>query len=63
MRISHCGSSAERLKQTPRSYADLVPDLVAEIKSSTDRLTCQKARIEEFLKHEARWNGADLSEI
>lgn len=46
---------AERLKQSPRSYADLVPDLVAEIKSSTERLTRQKARIEEFLQHGARY--------
>lgn len=46
--------SAERLKQSPRSYAQLVPDLIAEIKSSTDSLTRQKARIQEFLKHGAR---------
>jgi Uma2 family endonuclease len=46
--------SAERLKQTPRSYAELVPDLVAEIKSSTDSLTREKARIQEFLNHGAR---------
>lgn len=42
--------SAEKLRESPRSYADLVPDLVVEVKSSTDSVKRQKAKVERFLE-------------
>jgi Uma2 family endonuclease len=41
--------SAERLKRTQRSFAELVPDLVVEIKSKSDRIRPLKEKLELFL--------------
>jgi Uma2 family endonuclease len=40
---------AERLKISPRSFADLAPDLMVEVKSPTDSLKKLRAKIQEFL--------------
>lgn len=32
---------AERLRRSPRDFADLVPDLMVEVKSKTDRIKCR----------------------
>lgn len=40
---------AERLKRSPRAFADLVPDLTVEIKSKTDRITPLEEKIEGFI--------------
>ncbi|HLO87039.1 MAG TPA: Uma2 family endonuclease [Nostocaceae cyanobacterium] len=41
--------SAERLKETTEDYAEIVPDLVVEVKSKTDSLEKLRAKIQEFL--------------
>ena len=41
---------AERLKISPRSFADLAPDLMVEVKSPTDSLKKFRAKIQEFLE-------------
>lgn len=41
--------SRERLKQNPRSYLPVVPELVVEIKSSTDRVAELREKIHLFL--------------
>ncbi len=41
---------AEKLRESPRSYADLVPDLVVEVKSSSDSVKRQKAKVERFIE-------------
>lgn len=41
---------AERLKRTVRDFAKLVPDLVVEIKSKTDRLSKLEDKIKLFLE-------------
>jgi len=41
---------AERLKRTTEDFAQLVPDLVFEVKSKTDSLTKLRSKIQEFLK-------------
>ncbi|EAZ90651.1 Uma2 family endonuclease [Crocosphaera chwakensis] len=41
---------AERLKQSPRSFADLAPDLMVEVKSPTDSLIKTRKKIQNFLK-------------
>jgi len=41
---------AERLKISPRSFADLAPDLMVEVKSPTDSLKKLRAKIQEFLE-------------
>jgi Uma2 family endonuclease len=41
---------AERLKVSPRSFADLAPDLMVEVKSPTDSLKKLRAKIQEFLE-------------
>src|SRR5260370_2910250 len=41
--------SRERLKQTPRTYLSVVPQLIVEIKSSHDRLRELEERIALFL--------------
>ena len=41
--------SRERLKEAPRSYLPLVPEMVAEIKSSTDRISELQEKIRVFL--------------
>ncbi|NMF82792.1 Uma2 family endonuclease [Nodosilinea sp. P-1105] len=56
---------AERLRQSPRSFAELTPDLMVEVKSPTDSVTKLRAKIQDFLalgtqvgiliNPEARW--------
>ncbi len=41
---------AERLKRSPRAFAELVPDLMGEIKSNTDRLEALREKIQSFLE-------------
>lgn len=41
---------AERLSRSPRSFAELAPDLMVEVKSPTDSLKKLRAKIEEFLE-------------
>lgn len=41
--------SAERLRRSPRSFADLAPDLMVEVKSPTDSVEDLAAKIAEFL--------------
>lgn len=40
---------AERLRRSPRSFAELAPDLMVEVKSPTDSLKKLRAKIEQFL--------------
>jgi Uma2 family endonuclease len=40
---------AERLKISPRSFADLAPDLMVKVKSPTDSLKKLRDKIQEFL--------------
>lgn len=42
--------SRERLKRTPRTYASVVPELIVEIKSSTDRIRELEQKIALFLR-------------
>lgn len=41
---------AERLRLSPRSFAELAPDLIVEVKSPTDTLIGLRAKIDEFLE-------------
>jgi Uma2 family endonuclease len=41
---------AERLKRSPRSFAQLAPDLAVEVKSPSDSLTKLREKIQDFLK-------------
>lgn len=41
--------SAERLRRSPRSFADLAPDLMVEVKSPTDSVEDLESKIAEFL--------------
>jgi Uma2 family endonuclease len=41
---------AERLNISPRSFADLAPDLMVKVKSPTDSLKKLRAKIQEFLE-------------
>lgn len=41
--------SAERLRRSPQSFAELAPDLMVEVKSPTDSLEALEAKILEFL--------------
>ncbi|MGF1477956.1 MAG: Uma2 family endonuclease [Cyanophyceae cyanobacterium] len=41
---------AERLRRSPRSFAELAPDLMVEVKSPTDSLTGLRAKIDQFLE-------------
>lgn len=41
---------AERLKRSPRSYAELAPDLMVEVKSPTDNVDDLEAKIKQFLE-------------
>lgn len=41
---------AERLKRSPRNFADLAPDLMVEVKSPTDSLKKLRAKIQAFLE-------------
>jgi Uma2 family endonuclease len=45
--------SAQRLRQTVRDFAELVPDLVMEIKSKTDCIHLLQEKIQLFLTLEA----------
>lgn len=40
---------AERLRKSPKSFAELAPDLVVEVKSPTDSLGKLRTKIDEFL--------------
>lgn len=40
---------AERLRQSPRSFAELAPDLMVEVKSLTDNLTQLRQKVQSFL--------------
>jgi Uma2 family endonuclease len=40
---------AERLRISPRSFADITPDLMVEVKSPTDSLKKLREKIQEFL--------------
>jgi Uma2 family endonuclease len=42
--------SRERLKQAPRSYAAVVPELIVEIKSSTDRIRELEQKMALFIR-------------
>jgi Uma2 family endonuclease len=46
--------SASRLKRTVRDFAELVPDLVVEIKSKTDRISQLEDKVKLFLELGAR---------
>jgi Uma2 family endonuclease len=41
---------AERLRRSPRTFANLAPDLMVEVKSPTDSLKKLRAKIDEFLE-------------
>lgn len=41
---------AERLRRSPRSYAELAPDLMVEVKSPSDSLTKLREKIQSFLQ-------------
>ncbi|NCO74826.1 MAG: Uma2 family endonuclease [Cyanobacteria bacterium] len=41
---------AEKLKVSPRSYAEVVPDLVVEIKSASDRVSKLENKLKNFLE-------------
>lgn len=41
---------AERLRRSPRSFAELAPDLMVEVKSPTDSIKGLRDKIDEFLK-------------
>jgi Uma2 family endonuclease len=40
---------AERLRRSPRSFAELAPDLMVEVKSPTDSVAALRTKIDEFL--------------
>jgi len=40
---------AERLRKSPRSFAELAPDLMVEVKSPSDSLKSLRKKIEDFL--------------
>ena len=40
---------AERLRRSPKSFAQLAPDLTVEVKSPTDSLEATRTKIQEFL--------------
>lgn len=41
---------AERLRRSPRSFAELAPDLMVEVKSPTDSMTKLRNKIDQFLE-------------
>ena len=45
---------ADRLKQSKRYFAELVPDIVVEIKSQSDRLKPLREKIQSFIKSGAK---------
>ncbi len=40
---------ADRLRRSPRSFAELAPDLIVEVKSPSDSITVLRTKIDEFL--------------
>lgn len=40
---------AERLRRSPRSFAELAPDLIVEVKSPSDSLSALRSKIDSFL--------------
>ncbi len=42
--------SAERMRRSPRDFADLVPDLMVEVKSKSDRIKPLESKILQFLE-------------
>jgi len=46
--------TADRLKQSKRYFAELVPGLVVEIKSQSDRLKPLREKIQSFIKSRAK---------
>ncbi|MER3478431.1 MAG: hypothetical protein C4287_20640, partial [Leptolyngbya sp. ERB_1_2] len=40
---------AERMRRSPRSFAELAPDLMVEVKSPTDSVTKLREKIDDFL--------------
>jgi Uma2 family endonuclease len=46
--------TADRLKQSKRYFAELVPDIVVEIKSQSDRLKPLREKIQSFIKSGAK---------
>ncbi len=42
--------SAARMRRAPRDFADLVPDLMVEVKSKTDRIKPLEEKIRQFLE-------------
>ncbi|MGV0024216.1 Uma2 family endonuclease [Phormidesmis priestleyi] len=45
---------AERLRRSPRSFAELAPDLMVEVKSPTDSVQKLRDKIDEFLQQGTR---------
>lgn len=45
---------AERLRRSPRSFAEIAPDLMVEVKSPTDSLTKLREKIADFLSQGTR---------
>lgn len=41
---------AERLRRSPRGFANLAPDLMVEVKSPTDSLKALRSKIDQFLE-------------
>jgi len=41
---------AERLRRSPRSFAELAPDLTVEVKSPSDSITKLRTKIDKFLE-------------
>ncbi len=47
----HCSFiSRQRLKRMPRTYPEVPPDLIMEIKSAFDRLLSMQTKVQSFLK-------------
>ena len=44
----------DRLRRSPRSFAELAPDLMVEVKSPTDSLTALRRKIDDFLAQGTR---------
>jgi len=42
--------SADRMRRSPRDFADLVPDLMVEVKSKSDRIKPFSEKIRQFLE-------------
>ena len=52
--------SRERLKQNPRTYLSVIPELIVEIKSSRDRIRELEEKIALFLERVGRMPEAGL---